>query len=100
MSTNYSTDDIETKIMSILYAHIDKRFSQFALFSKLINDKFPEFADKPIHPSIKAKFLLVLRTLASRYDDIIVTKEHNMFYVVCLTNKDELNKVWNRKRGF
>jgi hypothetical protein len=95
MTTNYSTDDIETKIMSILYANIDKKFSQFALFSKLINDKLPEFANTPIHPTIKAKFLLVLRTLASRYDDIIVTKENNMYYVVCLTNKDELNKVTN-----
>ena len=95
MTTNYSTDDIETKIMSILYANIDKKFSQFALFSKLINDKFTEFTNKPIHPTIKAKFLLVLRTLASRYDDIIVSKENNIYYVVCLTNKDELNKVSN-----
>jgi hypothetical protein len=97
ITNNYSTDEIETKIMSILYANIDKKFSQFALFSKLINDKFTEFANnnKPIHPSIKAKFLLVLRTLASRYDDIIVTKEENTYYVVCLTNKDELDKISN-----
>ena len=74
-----SLESIETKIMSILYANIDTCFNQFALFDKLIKDKFPENYNTTINPTIKAKFLLVLRNLASRYDDISVVKSNNVF---------------------
>lgn len=91
----FSVDNIETKLMSVLYAHIDTCFSQFALFDKLIKDKFPENYNTTINPIIKAKFLLVLRNLASRYDDIKVEKINNIYSVTCLSDKDNLTNVKN-----
>ena len=88
LDTSYSVEQIETKVMSVLYSNIDKKFSQFSLFNKLIRDKFTELENKPIHPTIKARFLLILRNLPSRFDDIIVTKNDNVFYVVCISNPD------------
>ena len=88
LDTSYSVEQLETKVMSVLYANIDKKFSQFSLFNKLIRDKFTEFENKPIHPTIKARFLLILRNLPSRFDDIIVTKIDNVFYIVCISNPD------------
>ncbi len=88
-----SIESIETKIMSILYANIDTCFNQFALFDKLIKDKFPENYNTTINPTIKAKFLLVLRNLASRYDDISVIKSNNVFSVTCLSDKHNLANV-------
>ncbi len=90
-----SIESIETKIMSILYANIDTCFNQFALFDKLIKDKFPENYNTTINPTIKAKFLLVLRNLASRYDDILVVKSNNVFSVTCLSDKDKVTNVKN-----
>lgn len=91
----FSVDNIETKLMSVLYAHIDTCFNQFALFDKLIKDKFPENYNTTINPVIKAKFLLVLRNLASRYDDIKVEKINNIYSVTCLSDKDNLANVKN-----
>ncbi len=88
LDSTYSVEQIETKVMSVLYANIDKKFSQFSLFNKLIRDKFTELENKPIHPTIKARFLLILRNLPSRFDDIIVTKTENVFYVVCISSPD------------
>lgn len=90
-----SIESIETKIMSILYANIDTCFNQFALFDKLIKDKFPENYNTAINPVIKAKFLLVLRNLASRYDDISVVKSNNVFSVTCLSDKDKVSNIKN-----
>ncbi len=90
MSTEeLSLDNLETKIMSILYANIDTNFNQFALFNKLIKDKFPEMYNTTINPNIKAKFLLVLRNLMSRYDDVKVTKDKNIYSVVCVSDKNK-----------
>lgn len=97
MSTydKYTIDEIETKIMSILYANIDQKFNQFVLFDKLIKDKYPELYDTTINPVIKARFLLVIKNLVSRFEDIIVTKDNNVFSVVCLSNKDQLANIKN-----
>lgn len=92
---NYSIESIETKIMSILYTNIDQQFSQFALFDKLIKDKYTELCNTAINPVIKAKFLLVIRNLVSRFDDIVVTKDNNVYSVVCLSSKDKLDSVKN-----
>ncbi len=94
LNTSYSVEQIETKVMSVLYANIDKKFSQFSLFNKLIRDKFTELENKPIHPTIKARFLLILRNLPDRYDDIIVTKTDNVFYVVCISNPDATVQIY------
>ena len=91
----YSYDDIETKIMSILYSNIDKKFNQFNLFDKLIKEKYTELYNSNINPIIKARFLLIIRKLVSRFDDIIVNKENNVYSVVCLSDKDQLPNVKN-----
>lgn len=91
----YRIDEIETKIMSILYSNIDQRFNQFVLFDKLIKDKYPELYETTINPVIKARFLLVIKNLVSRFDNIIVTKDNNVFSVVCLSNKDQISNIKN-----
>jgi hypothetical protein len=80
---NISFDDMETKIMSILWANQGKEYSQFTLFNKLIEDKYDIQNLKCISPDFKAKFLLVLRNLKSRYDDLEINKNNNTFYIKC-----------------
>ena len=87
-----SIDDIETNIMSILYSNIDVKFSQFSLFNKLVVDKFDMEHNSFIHPNFKAKYLLVLRNLMSKYDDIIITKENKKYFIVCVSNKEKTEK--------
>ena len=96
MSEEYSIDNIETKVMSILYANIDTTFNQFGLFNKLVKDKFPDMFNTSINPSFKAKFLLVLRNLMTKYDDIKVTKDSgNIYSVVCFSDKNKTDfKNW------
>ncbi len=84
-----SMDDIETGIMSILYANMGACFNQFSLYDKLIKDKFPANYNTTINPVIKAKFLFVLRNLASRYDDILIAKENNVYTATCLADKND-----------
>jgi hypothetical protein len=86
--------EIETKIMSILYRHIDIVFNQFTLFNKLINDKYDLTNTKTIHPNFKAKFLLVLRNLEAKFKDIKVNKhDNNIYSVVCYSNPDNIKEL-------
>ncbi len=97
----FTIDNIETKIMSILYANIDTTFNQFALFNKLIKDKFPEMYNTTINPIIKARFLIVLRSLMSRYDDVKVSKDNNVYTVVCVSDKDKTEfKTWQSEPDY
>ena len=93
-----SIDKIETDTMSVLYANIDKVFTQFTLFNKLLIDKY----DNPnsIHPNFKSKYLLVLRTLMSKYDDILVEKNEQVYTVVCKSNNSENNNSENYDNWF
>ena len=84
-----SIDNIETNIMSILYSNIDIKFSQFSLFNKLLNDKYDTSYTNFIHPNFKAKYLLVLRNLIAKYDDIIITKENKNYYILCVSDKEK-----------
>lgn len=99
MSTNLenvSFDKLETDVMSVLYANMDIKFSQYMLFSKLLNDKYNGEYNF-IHPNFKSKFLLILRNLMSKYDDIKVTKENNTYWIVCTSNSDIPIKLSNYK---
>jgi hypothetical protein len=78
-------DKIETDIMSVLYANMDKKFSQYTLFNKVLEDKYDGQYSSQIHSNFKSRFLLVLRNLMSKYDDIKVSKENGIFWVVCLS---------------
>ena len=82
-------DEIECKIMSILYANMDMTFTQYTLFNKLLTDKY-DWNGLSIHPSFKSKFLLILKNLMSKYDDIKVSKENNSFSVVCSSRTDDI----------
>lgn len=84
-----SIDKIDTDVMSILYANIDKKFSQYTLFNKLLEDKYEGQYTNSIHPNFKSKFLLVIRTLMSKYDDIVVEKKDGSYYIVCLSFKED-----------
>jgi hypothetical protein len=84
-----SIDKIDTDVMSVLYANIDKKFSQYTLFNKLLEDKYEGQYTNSIHPNFKSKFLLVIRTLMSKYDDIVVEKKDGLYYIVCLSSKED-----------
>ena len=95
-----SIDKIETDVMSVLYANMDIVFTQYSLFSKLVEDKYDFKTTNSIHPNFKSKFLLVIRNLISKYPDIKITRDNNMVYnIVCLTDSNiklnELNKILN-----
>lgn len=82
---NVSFDEIETNIMSVLYANIDMNFSQYALFNKVLKDKYDGQYSSQIHPNFKSKFLLVLRNLMSKYDDIKVSRNNGIYSVICVS---------------
>lgn len=87
-----SIDKIETDIMSVLYANMDTKFSQYTLFNKLLEDKYEGQYTNSIHPNFKSKFLLIFRTLMSKYDDIVVEKKDGMYYIVCLSSKEDIEE--------
>lgn len=87
-----SIDEIETGVMSILYANIDKKFTQYTLFNKLLEDKYDGQYTNVVHSNFKSKFLLVMRTIGSKYDDIIVEKKDGICYIVCQSSKKDMKE--------
>jgi hypothetical protein len=65
------------------------------LFDKLIKDKYDYKFTDGIHPNFKSKFLLVLRNLMSKYDDIKITKEGTVYNIICLsdTNPETISLI-------
>lgn len=92
--SNITFDDIEVKIMSILWANQGKEYSQYSLFNKLVEDKYDIKNLKSISSDFKSKFLLVVRNLKLRYDDLEFNKNNNTFYIKCgkLDNDDSNTK--------
>ena len=88
-----SINKIETDVMSVLYANINKKFTQYTLFNKLLEDKYDSDHTIFIHPDFTSKFLLVIRTQISKYDNIIVEKKDRVYYIVCLSSKEDINKI-------
>ena len=82
-------DKIETDIMSILYANMDCGFSQYALFNKLLTDKYDGQYTNSISPNFKSKFLLVLKNLMSKYDDVKVIRTDEGMYQVWVSSGSE-----------
>ena len=52
-------DKVETDIMSVLYANQDTKFSQYALFDKVLEDKYEGYYPTQIHPNFKSRFFLI-----------------------------------------
>jgi hypothetical protein len=82
-------DKIETDIMSVLYANMDIKFSQYALFNKVLEDKYDSQYYGQIHSNFKSRFLLVIRNLMSSYSDIKVSKDNGVYYIVCLSESEK-----------
>lgn len=77
---NITFDEINVKLLLILYSNENKLMDQYTLFN-LIVEKFR--ATLPINyvsPDFKSKFLLILRSLMSKNDNITVTKKNNVYY--------------------
>lgn len=87
---NVSFDKLETDIMSVLYANMDIKFSQYALFNKVLADKYSDQYTTFVHPNFKSKFILILRNLMSKYNDIQVTKENNEYSIMCVSSEKPL----------
>jgi hypothetical protein len=73
-------DEIYTKIMIVLVANESKMMDQYSLYSKVI-DKFNP-TTLSIHTDFKYRFMIVLRGLMSRNDDVKVSKKNNVYYVI------------------
>jgi hypothetical protein len=78
--TDISHQDIENKLMTVLYANENKLFNQYELFDKII-DRF-NLSSSYINPELKVKFLLVLRNLRYKYDDIIISNINNIYQII------------------
>jgi hypothetical protein len=81
-------DEIETAIMSVLFANMGERYTQFTLFEELLKNKFDSHGNS-IHPNFKSKFLLVLDNLRSKYDDIEITKKDKIYFIKCKSDDDK-----------
>lgn len=88
---NIDINKIETDVMSVLYANIDVKFSQYDLFNKLLEDKYDGQYMVQIHPDFKSKYLIVLRNLMSKYNDIKIYKENEKYIVVCLSDDKNID---------
>lgn len=84
--SNITLQEIESKLLIILYANENKIFDQYVLWNKLI-DKL-EINNKYINPTFKNKYLIVLRNLKNRFDDIEIVKENNIYKAYC--KKDDI----------
>lgn len=75
-------DKIETDIMSVLYANMDKKFTQATLFNKLL-DKYER--QTLTLSNFKSKYLLAIKIIMSNpiYDDIIIEKQNGIYYITC-----------------
>ncbi len=93
-----SIDKIETDMMSVLYANMDMTFTQYSLFNKLVNDKYDFSNTNLIHPNFKSKFLLIIRNLMSKYDDIKITKDNSIYNIVCLSSQDAKPKSFTNPK--
>lgn len=87
--SDISIDKIETDIMSVLYANIDKKFTHYALFDELLKNKYDCQYTNFIHPNFKSKFLLILKTIMSKYDDIYIEKKDDKYIIMC--KSDDFN---------
>jgi hypothetical protein len=77
---NITCDEISTKLLIILHINKNKTFDQYTLFNEVVNKFRTTQSTNYISPEFKSKFLLVLRSLMSRNDDITITKKNNVYY--------------------
>jgi hypothetical protein len=96
--SDISIDQIEIKLMAILYNNRDINYSQYTLYNKLIVDKFCLKNTSIVDPSFKARYFLVIRNLISKYDDIIITKDNNIYYIMCKSDKENINVVKHEEK--
>lgn len=94
-----SIEKIETDIMSVLYANLDMEFTQYTLFNKLLNDKYSDqyenITGTTTNSNFKSKFLLILRNLMLKYDDIKITKKDRIYSIVCKSSHDSPSQIYN-----
>lgn len=77
---NITFEEINAKLLLVLCANENILFEQYTLFNKTV-DKFR--SNNTIHyvsPDFKLKFLLILRSLMSKNNDITVLKKNNVYY--------------------
>lgn len=78
-------NDIEVKLMSVLCANVDTKYTHASLFNKLIQDKYDDIIHIP--QIFKTKFLLVLSNLPSMYDDLTIEKDNNIVTIIYNSNE-------------
>lgn len=86
--SNISIDKIETNVMSVLYSNLDIEFTKNSLFNLLLEEKYSNLYSNYIHPNFKSKFLLVIKNLSLKYDNIKIKEENNTFTIKCESNDE------------
>lgn len=93
-------EKLENDIMSILYANLDTTYNQFELFNKILEEKYDNKYNLTINQNLKGKFLLVLRSLMSKYDDIKILKQNNIYYLICSFNSNKNIIINNKEKDY
>lgn len=97
-------EQIYDKLMIILIANEGTIFDQYKLYSKLV-DKL-NLTSAAVPSFIKYKYLIVLRRLMSKSDNIKLTKEKDVYYIVynesstSKQNTVSYESSWINRNGF
>lgn len=84
---NDSFNKLETDIMKVLTREPDKLFTQYELFSKLLDEM--DVKDTTEVESLKIRFLIVLRKLSSIFDYVKTINKNGILSVVFKTLDEE-----------
>jgi hypothetical protein len=76
---NISFDDIYIKIMLVLVANEGKIFNQYNLFDSVVN-KY-DLITVGVPKEFQFKYMLVLRQIMSKSDDVLLYKNNDIYYV-------------------
>ena len=91
-------DKIETDLMKVLTKEPDKSFTQYELYSKLLDEL--DIKDPIEKENLKIRFLIVLRKLSSIFDNVYVYKKNgclNAIFKILDTTDDKLD---DKKKTF
>ena len=85
-------DKIETDLMKVLTKEPDRSFTQYELYSKLLDEL--DVKDPIEKENLKIRFLIVLRKLSSIFDNVHVYKKNgflNAIFKIIESTDDKLD---------
>ena len=86
---NLTHDEIEQKIMKILYSNLNVFFTKYAIYNKLLDDLNYDKNKHLTTTDLKRKFMDVLRVIDLKYNNLTIDK-YNGYYSI--TTDEKINK--------